>query len=56
MYIEKYNKWIKDNPNKVCKKIKAIYEKLEKDMKIQKEVSFFNAATGEVEKHTYRFD
>ena len=56
MYIEKYNKWIKDNPNKVCKKIKTIYEKLEKDMKIQKEVSFFNAATGEVEKHTYRFD
>ena len=56
MYIEKYNKWIKDNPNKVCKKIKAIYEKLEKDMKIQKEVSFFNAATGETEKHTYRFD
>ena len=56
MYIEEYVKWINKNPNKVCAKIKKIYERLSKEVKTQKEVSFFNATTGEVEKHIYRFD
>ena len=56
MYIEKYNEWIKNNPDKVCNKIKKIYKKLLEDTKKEKEVSFLNVATGEVEKHIYRFD
>lgn len=56
MYIEKYNKWIEDNPDKVCNKIKKIYKKLLEDTKKEKEVSFLNVATGETERHIYRFD
>ena len=55
-YIEEYNEWIKKNPNKVCKKIKAIYNKLEADIKTPRKVSFLNKTTGEVEEHTYIFD
>ena len=55
-YIEEYYRWIKENPNRVNKKIKAIYEKLYNDLKTQKEVSFYNKATGEEEKHIYIFD
>ena len=55
-YIEEYYKWILENPNRVGKKVKTIYEKLVNDLKIQNEVSFFNSATGEVEKHIYIFD
>ena len=55
-YIEEYYKWILNNPNRVGKKVKTIYEKLVNDLKIQNEVSFFNSATGEVEKHIYIFD
>ena len=55
-YIEEYYTWIKDNPGRVNKKIKTIYEKLYNDLKTQKEVSFFNKATGEEEKHIYIFD
>lgn len=55
-YIEEYYRWIKENPNRVNKKIKTIYERLYHDLKTQKEVSFFNKATGEEEKHIYIFD
>lgn len=55
-YIEEYNDWIKKNPNKVCNKIKKQYEKLVKDIKTPKEVSFYNKLTNEMEKHTYIFD
>lgn len=55
-YIEEYCEWIRKNPNKVGKKIKAIYEKLEKELNEEKQVSFFNVLTGEQETHTYRFD
>lgn len=55
-YIEEYYKWIQDHPNRVGKKVKTIYERLVDDLKKQKEVSFFNSATGENEKHTYIFD
>ena len=44
-YIEEYYKWILEHPNRVGKKVKAIYEKLVNDLKIQNEVSFFNSAT-----------
>ena len=56
MYIEEYDKWIKNNPDKVCNKIKKIYDKLAKDVKTPKKVSFFNASTNETETHTYKFD
>jgi len=55
-YIEEYYKWICDNPNKVCNKIKKQYEKLVNDLKTPKTVSFLNKATGETETHTYVFD
>ena len=52
--IEEYYKWICDNPNKVCKKIKTIYERLSKEVHIEKEVSFIKE--GKVETHKYHFD
>ncbi len=55
-YIEEYYKWIQDHPNRVGKKVKTIYERLVQDLKIPKEVSFFNKSTGEEEKHIYIFD
>ena len=55
-YIEEYYKWICNNPNKVCKKIKRIYEKLTKEIFEEKKVSFFNKSIGETETHTYVFD
>ena len=55
-YIEEYYKWICDNPNKVCNKIKKQYKKLVEDLKTPKKVSFFNKTTGELETHTYIFD
>ena len=55
-YIEEYYKWIEDNPNKVCKKVKTIYKKLVDDIKTPREVSFINQETGETENHTYIFD
>ena len=55
-YIEEYYKWICDNPDKVCNKIKKEYEKLAEDIKTPKEVSFYNKLTNETETHTYIFD
>ena len=55
-YIEEYYEWINKHPNRVCKKIKTIYEKLVKDIYKENEVSFFNLATDKEEKHIYVFD
>jgi len=55
-YIEEYFNWIQKNPNKVCKKVKRVYEKLVNDLKKPQTVSFFNKATEENETHTYIFD
>ena len=55
-YIEEYYKWICDNPDKVCNKVKTIYKRLVDDLKTPKEVSFLNKSTGEIETHTYIFD
>ena len=54
--IEKYYQWITEHPKRVGNKVKTIYKRLVEDIKTQKEVSFFNKSTGEVEKHTYIFD
>lgn len=56
MYIEEYYKWIKNNPQKVCKKIQKVYERLAHDVKNPREVSFYNASTKQKETKTYRFD
>lgn len=53
-FIEEYNKWIKDNPNKVCQKIKKQYQKLADNIKKEQKVSFVNK--GIEETHTYIFD
>ena len=52
--IEEYYKWICDNPNKVCKKVKTIYERLSKEVHEEKEVSF--TKEGKIETHKYHFD
>ena len=53
-FIEEYNRWIKDNPNKVCQKIKKQYQKLVDNIKKEQKVSFVNK--GIEETHTYIFD
>lgn len=52
--IEEYYKWICNNPNKVCKKVKTIYERLSKEVHEEKEVSF--TKEGKIETHKYHFD
>ena len=53
-YIEEYYKWICDNPDKVCQKIKKQYAKLVDNLKKEQKVSFVNR--GIEESHTYIFD
>ena len=53
-YIEEYYKWICDNPNKVCQKIKKQYAKLVDNIKKEQKVSFVNK--GIEETHTYIFE
>lgn len=55
-YIEKYYKWLVDNPEKANHKVLVTYKKLVDDLKKPKEVSFFNAITEENETHTYIFN
>ena len=54
--IERYYEWICKNPKRAGNKVKTIYKRLVEDISKEKEVSFLNKATGEVEKHTYIFD
>ena len=54
--IEKYCEFIKDNPKKINKKIKVVYEKLLDDIKNHKTVKYLNKMTGEIEEVTYIFD
>ena len=49
MYIEQYYNWIKENPDKVNKKVTTIYEKLVDDIKNPKEVTKYNSGTEENE-------
>ena len=52
--IEKYYKWICDNPNKANDKIKKKYKRLVEDIKKPREVSFL--VDGKPETHIYRFN
>ena len=47
--IEEYSKWINDNPDKVCKKIKKIYKRLVEDIQKEKKVKIVNKEKGEEE-------
>lgn len=53
-YIEEYYKWIQDNPDKVCQKVKKQYAKLVDNLKKEQKVTFVNR--GVEETHTYIFD
>ncbi len=53
-YIEEYYKWIQENPDKVCQKIKKQYKKLVNNLKKEQKVTFDNK--GKEETHTYIFD
>jgi len=53
-YIEEYYKWILENPDKVCQKIKKQYEKLVDNLKKEQKVTFVNK--GIEETHIYIFD
>lgn len=55
-YIEKYYKFLLDNPDKANHKVLVTYKKLVDDLKKPQEVSFFNEITEEYETHTYVFD
>lgn len=55
-YIEEYYKYIKENSDSVCRKIKVVYKKLVNDLKKPKKVKYHNAITGEDEIHEYIFD
>ena len=54
--IVKYCDFIKDNPKKINKKIRVVYEKLLDDIKNPKTVKYLNKMTGEIEEVTYIFD
>ncbi len=55
-YIEEYYKWILENPNKVCNKIKKQYERLANDIHKEQKVTFLNKTTNEEETHVYVYD
>lgn len=55
-YIEEYYKWIEENSDKVCHKVKVVYRKLVDDIKTPQQVTFYNKTTEEEETHTYIFD
>ena len=55
-YIEEYYNYLLENPEKANHKVLVTYKKLVEDLKIPKEVSFFNAITEENEKHIFIFN
>ncbi len=55
-YVKEYWSWIEKNPDRVCTKIKSMYERLVDDINNPKEVEIYNPETEETEKHTYVFD
>lgn len=55
-YIEEYYNWLLKNPDKANHKILVVYKKLVEDLKVPKQVTFFNKITEENETHTYIFD
>lgn len=55
-YVKEYLSWIEKNPDRVCTKIKKIYEQLVDDMNHPKEVEIYNSEKDIYEKHTYIFD
>lgn len=55
-YIEEYYQFLLKNPDRACHKILKVYEKLVHDIYNPTEVSFYNEATEEDEKHTYVFN
>ena len=54
--IEKYYKFLQENPDKACHKILTTYKKLVDDLHNGIEVSFYNEITEETETHRYIFD
>lgn len=55
-YVKEYWNWIEKNPDRVCVKIKTMYERLVDDINHPKEVEIYNPESEENEKHTYIFD
>ncbi len=55
-YVKEYWNWIEKNPDRVCVKIKTIYQKLVDDIDHPKQVEIYNKNTEEYDKHTYVFD
>ncbi len=56
VYIEEYYNWIKENPEKVNRKVTTIYKKLVDDIEHPKTVNVYNYGTEETETHTFKFD
>ena len=55
-YIERYYKWLLENPEKAPHKIVATYKKLVNDIQTPKTITFMNKITEKEETHTYIFD
>lgn len=54
--IFEYNEWIKKNPNKVCNKIKIVYNKLVSDLQNGLSIEYIDEETGEKNTKNYIFD
>ena len=55
-WIIEYHNWLCENPMRVNKKIKAVYDRLVKNIETPETITFFNKLTGETETHTYVYD
>ena len=55
-WIIEYHNWLNENPMRVNKKVKAVYDRLVKNIETPETITFFNKLTGETETHTYIYD
>lgn len=55
-WIIEYHNWLCENPMRANKKIKAVYDRLVKNIETPETITFFNKLTGETETHTYVYD
>ena len=55
-WIIEYHNWLCENPMRVNKKIKTVYDRLVKNIETPETITFFNKLTGETETHTYVYD
>ena len=55
-WIIEYHNWLNENPMRVNKKVKTVYDRLVKNIETPETITFYNKLTGETETHTYVYD